>query len=95
MITETNDLKRCFGAGDPLYEAYHDDEWGVPVHGDSALLERIVLEGAQSGLSWITILRKRDGYREAFQGFDPSAMAALGPTMWSDCCSIQGLCATA
>ena len=79
MITETNDLKRCFGAGDSLYEAYHDTEWGVPVHGDAALLERIVLEGAQSGLSWITILRKREGYREAFDGFDPFAIAALGP----------------
>ncbi|MGC4175287.1 DNA-3-methyladenine glycosylase I [Demequina sp.] len=75
MITETNDLTRCFGAGDPLYEEYHDHEWGVPVHGDSAIYERIVLEGAQSGLSWITILRKREGYREAFAGFDPAAVA--------------------
>ena len=78
MITETNDLVRCFGTGDPLYEAYHDDEWGVPVHGEAALLERIVLEGAQSGLSWVTILRKRDGYRAAFAGFDPEAVAAFG-----------------
>jgi len=76
MITETNDLIRCFGAGDPLYEEYHDREWGVPVHGDAAIFERIVLEGAQSGLSWITILRKREGYREAFAGFDPAAVAA-------------------
>jgi len=75
MITETNDLVRCFGAGDPLYEEYHDHEWGVPVHGDSVIFERIVLEGAQSGLSWITILRKRQGYREAFAGFDPVAVA--------------------
>ena len=50
---------RCFGDGDPLYEAYHDDEWGVAVHGDRALFERIALEGFQSGLSWITVLRKR------------------------------------
>jgi len=78
MITETNDLTRCFGAGDPLYEEYHDHEWGVPVRGDSAILERIVLEGAQSGLAWITILRKRDGYREAFAGFDPSVVAEFG-----------------
>ncbi|WP_062318645.1 DNA-3-methyladenine glycosylase I [Demequina maris] len=78
MITETNDLVRCFGAGDPLYERYHDEEWGLPVHGDAALLERIVLEGAQSGLAWITILRKREGYREAFAGFDPAAVAAFG-----------------
>lgn len=78
MITETNDLTRCFGAGDPLYEAYHDEEWGHPVRGDAAILERIVLEGAQSGLSWITILRKREGYREAFAGFEPEAVAAFG-----------------
>ena len=77
MITEPNDLIRCFGAGDPLYERYHDEEWGVPVHGDAALLERIVLEGAQSGLSWLTILRKREGYREAFAGFEPRAVAAF------------------
>jgi len=75
MITETNDMIRCFGAGDPLYEEYHDHEWGLPVHGDSAIFERIVLEGAQSGLSWITILRKREGYREAFAGFDPVVVA--------------------
>lgn len=78
MITETNDLQRCFGAGDPLYEAYHDTEWGVPVHGDAAILERIVLEGAQSGLAWITILRKRENYRAAFRGFDPDAVAQFG-----------------
>jgi len=78
MITETNDLTRCFGAGDPLYEEYHDHEWGVPVRGDDAILERIVLEGAQSGLAWITILRKRDGYREAFAGFDPGVVAEFG-----------------
>jgi DNA-3-methyladenine glycosylase I len=78
MITETNDLQRCFGSGDPLYENYHDHEWGVPVHGDVAIYERIVLEGAQSGLAWITILRKRDNYREAFAGFDPDAVAAFG-----------------
>ena len=78
MITEPNDLTRCFGNGDPLYEAYHDAEWGLPVHGDAALFERIVLEGAQSGLAWITILRKRDNYRAAFCDFDPAAVAALG-----------------
>ncbi len=77
MITETNDMIRCFGAGDPLYEQYHDHEWGTPVHGDSAIFERIVLEGAQSGLSWITILRKREGYREAFAAFDPEAVATF------------------
>ncbi len=78
MITEPNDLLRCFGNGDPLYEQYHDDEWGMPVHGDASLFERIVLEGAQSGLSWITILRKRDNYRAAFAGFDPDSVASFG-----------------
>ncbi len=78
MITETSDLRRCFGSGDPLYEAYHDHEWGLPVHGDVALYERITLEGAQSGLAWITVLRKREGYREAFAGFDPAVVARWG-----------------
>ena len=78
MITEPNDLVRCFGNGDPLYEQYHDSEWGIPVHGDAALYERIVLEGAQSGLSWLTILRKRDNYRAAFARFDPHIVAAFG-----------------
>lgn len=71
---------RCFGTGDPLYEAYHDHEWGRPVADtpdESALFERITLEGAQAGLSWITVLRKREGYREAFHGFDPGAVAAM------------------
>lgn len=70
---------RCFGDGDPLYSAYHDDEWGVPVHGEQALLERIALEGFQSGLSWITVLRKRPAFREVFEGFDPERVAAFGP----------------
>ncbi len=78
MITDPNDLTRCFGNGDPLYEEYHDAEWGVPVHGDAALYERIVLEGMQSGLSWLTILRKRDHFRAAFAGFEPAAVAAFG-----------------
>ncbi len=69
---------RCFGDGDPLSEAYHDTEWGVPVHGDAALLERIALEGFQSGLSWMTVLRKREAFREVFHGFDPAAVAAMG-----------------
>lgn len=70
---------RCFGDGDPLYEEYHDTEWGVPVHGEAALLERIALEGFQSGLSWITVLRKRPAFREVFLGFEPERVAALGP----------------
>jgi len=69
---------RCFGDGDPLYSKYHDDEWGKAVHGDAELFERIVLEGFQSGLSWLTILRKRDAFRQAFGGFDPAVVAAFG-----------------
>jgi DNA-3-methyladenine glycosylase I len=68
--------RRCGWAGsDPLYVAYHDDEWGVPVHDDRTLFEFLVLEGAQAGLAWITILRKRLAYRAAFAGFDPGAVA--------------------
>ena len=67
---------RCTWAGnDPLYHAYHDHEWGVPVHDDRLLFEFLVLEGAQAGLSWITILRKRESYREAFDRFDPRIVA--------------------
>lgn len=62
----------------PLYVAYHDQEWGVPVHDDRRLFEFLVLEGAQAGLAWITILRKREGYRRAFEGFDPARVAAYG-----------------
>ena len=61
--------------GDPLYAAYHDDEWGVPLHGERELFELLTLEGAQAGLSWSTILRKREGYRAAFEGFDPTRVA--------------------
>ncbi|MBL0886704.1 DNA-3-methyladenine glycosylase I [Myceligenerans indicum] len=69
---------RCFGDGDPLYEAYHDTEWGVPVHGETALFERITLEGFQSGLAWITVLRKRPAFREVFRDFDPVRVAEFG-----------------
>ncbi len=69
-------LHRCSWAGDdPLYVAYHDHEWGVPVHDDRTLFEFLILEGAQAGLSWITILKKRENYREAFDGFDPRRIA--------------------
>jgi DNA-3-methyladenine glycosylase I len=67
---------RCEWTGDdPLYVAYHDLEWGVPVHDDRRLFEFLILEGAQAGLSWSTILRKREGYRRAFSGFDPAEVA--------------------
>jgi DNA-3-methyladenine glycosylase I len=72
-------VTRCFGDGDPLYEAYHDDEWGFPVTDERGLFERLCLEGFQSGLSWITILRKRDAFRAAFADFEPDAVARFGP----------------
>ena len=68
---------RCEWSGsDPLYIAYHDEEWGVPVHDDRHLFEMLLLEGAQAGLSWLTILKKRENYRKAFHGFDPKKIAA-------------------
>ena len=65
-------------AGDPLYEAYHDTEWGVPEYDPRALWEKLVLDGFQAGLAWITILRKREAFREAFDGFDPEKVARYG-----------------
>jgi DNA-3-methyladenine glycosylase I len=69
---------RCFGDGDPLYERYHDEEWGLPVLDEQGLFERLSLEAFQSGLSWRTILLRREAFREAFAGFDPEAVARLG-----------------
>lgn len=75
------DIGRCpwadIGAGDARMTAYHDDEWGVPVSGDGELFERLVLEGFQAGLSWRTILNKREAFRAAFRGFDPATVAAF------------------
>ncbi|MFC5908467.1 DNA-3-methyladenine glycosylase I [Streptacidiphilus monticola] len=72
-------LLRCpWGVSTADYLPYHDEEWGRPVHGDRALFERISLEAFQSGLSWITILRRREGFRAAFAGFDPAVVAAYG-----------------
>ncbi|CAG0981453.1 DNA-3-methyladenine glycosylase 1 [Anaerolineae bacterium] len=79
-------LSRCaWVTDDPLYILYHDTEWGVPVFDDRKLFEFIVLEGAQAGLSWLTILKKRENYRKAFAGFDPAEVAAFGEE------KIQGL----
>ena len=75
----TKEVSRCAWAQTPLSIAYHDDEWGVPVHDDVVLFEFITLEGAQAGLSWETILRKRDAYRHAFAGFDPAKVARFTP----------------
>lgn len=69
-------MERCPWCGtDPLYVAYHDQEWGVPEHDERRLFECLILEGAQAGLSWITVLRKRENYRRALDGFDPEAIA--------------------
>jgi DNA-3-methyladenine glycosylase I len=75
-MTATAERVRCgWASSDPLYAAYHDDEWGVPVHDDRRLFEMITLEGAQAGLAWITVLRKRDTYRRAFDNFDATKIA--------------------
>lgn len=75
----SDSLHRCAWCGaDPLYVAYHDDEWGVPEYDARALWEKLVLDGFQAGLAWITILRKREGMRDAFDGFDPVKVAAYG-----------------
>lgn len=72
--------QRCdWGTNDPLYQAYHDEEWGVPLRDDRALFEFLILEGAQAGLAWITVLRKRDRYRKVFSGFDPAKVARFRP----------------
>jgi DNA-3-methyladenine glycosylase I len=78
-VTDKDGLRRCpWADSTDDYRAYHDTEWGRPVHGDVALYERISLEAFQSGLSWLTILRKRESFRAAFDGFEPEAVAAYG-----------------
>lgn len=78
MTRASRAVQRCWPTSDPLYIAYHDEEWGRPVRDDARLLERLCLEGFQSGLSWITILRKRERFREVFAGFDAQAVARFG-----------------
>ncbi|GAB4330374.1 MAG: DNA-3-methyladenine glycosylase I [Calditrichia bacterium] len=79
-MNHTEKYNRCPWAGeDPLYIKYHDLEWGVPVYDDRKLFEFLILEGAQAGLSWITVLRKRENYREAFDRFNPEKIAAYTP----------------
>lgn len=76
-VLHSDGRRRCAWCGtDPLYMAYHDQEWGVPVYNERKLFEMLCLEGAQAGLSWITVLRKRDGYRAAFANFDPKILAS-------------------
>ncbi len=80
LVKGDDGRRRCgWGASTPDYAAYHDDEWGRPVTDDVRLYEKICLEGFQSGLSWLTILRKRDNFRAAFDGFDPARVAGYGP----------------
>ncbi len=80
MTTTEPTIDRCpWVSADPLEIAYHDEEWGIPCHDDRDLFERLLLEGFQAGLSWLTILRKRDNFRRAFDGFDPVRIAAYGP----------------
>ena len=69
--------KRCFGNHLDIYARYHDEEWGVPVHDDRILFEMLILEGAQAGLSWETVLKKRSGYQKAFYNFDPKKVASM------------------
>jgi len=76
-----NPKKRCnWLTEDKVYIAYHDTEWGVPVHNDTRLFEMLILEGAQAGLSWLTVLKRREGYREAYDGFDPAKIAKWNNT---------------
>lgn len=78
LVVGDDGRARCGWVGkDPEYARYHDEEWGVPLHGDRPLFEKLTLEGFQAGLSWISILRRRPGFREAFHGFDPVAVARL------------------
>ena len=78
-MTDLDDkVRRCWGSGDPLMATYHDLEWGVPVRDDRMLYQHLVLDGFQAGLSWRTILYKRENFRRAFEGFDPQRIAAYG-----------------
>jgi DNA-3-methyladenine glycosylase I len=90
--SEPRPPQRCGWCGtDPLYVAYHDTEWGVPSHDDVHLFEMLTLEGAQAGLSWLTILRKREGYRRAFAGFDIERVARFGAREIRRCLADEGI----
>jgi DNA-3-methyladenine glycosylase I len=84
--------KRCEWAGsDPLYMEYHDNEWGVPVHDDRKIFEMLVLEGAQAGLNWLTVLRKRENYRKAFDNFDPRKVAKYDSEKFQELLANEGI----
>ena len=84
-------LTRCTWVKDPLEKIYHDQEWGVPLHDDNKLFELLVLEGVQAGLSWLTVLKRREEYRKAFQGFEPAKVAKFGPRNIADFLDNPGL----
>src|SRR5215470_14583061 len=92
MSRQTATKLRCAWAGnDPLYLRYHDEEWGVPSHDDRHLFEMLILEGAQAGLSWITILRKRPAYRKGFDEFNPRRVAAYDASKLRDLLADPGI----
>ena len=85
-------INRCTWCGkDPLYVSYHDEEWGVPIYDDQQLLAKLILDGAQAGLSWITILRKRDNYWQAFDQFDPEKMARYDENKMAELMANSGI----
>ena len=87
-----NEKIRCPWAGDtPIYIAYHDNEWGRPVHDDGKLFEMLILEGMQAGLAWITVLKKREAFREAFDGFDPKKIALYGEAKIQELLANEGI----
>jgi DNA-3-methyladenine glycosylase I len=85
-----SEIIRCFG-DTPIYIDYHDNEWGRPVHDDHKLFEMLILEGAQAGLSWITVLKKRETYRKAFDGFDPNKIALYGDAKIEELMANEGI----
>lgn len=88
----TDGKPRCaWCGGSELYEAYHDEEWGVPVYDDQALFAKLILDGAQAGLSWITILKKRDNYYRAFDNFDPKQIAKYGDKKFAQLMADEGI----
>jgi len=87
-----SDKTRCSWAGElPIYQNYHDHEWGRPVHDDRKLFEMLILEGAQAGLSWITVLKKRENYRKAFDGFDPNIVACYNEAKVEELMANEGI----
>jgi len=87
-----SDKTRCSWAGElPIYQNYHDHEWGRPVHDDRKLFEMLTLEGAQAGLSWITVLKKRENYRKAFDGFDPNIVACYNDAKVEELMNNEGI----